>query len=236
MDSPIDAARIACGLIVLAFAARLDLATRRVANAVWVEGVAVAAILLVWDSVVYGGVTWWDVVFSGAFALFGYAAWRARLIGGADAKAFMFLAVLLPTPLDVAEGGLRIPWWPGAMPAAVDVYLYALAAFLLLPVALLLRNVARGDARLPHALFGYTMPLAEIEKRPVWLLEEPRANGATRLRLAATRWTPEAHARAVEALRASGRARAWVTPKLPFVVFLLAGFVLASTLGEPWLH
>ncbi|MFB6130072.1 MAG: prepilin peptidase [Salinigranum sp.] len=89
----------------LGWAAWRDVRTRRVPNAVWYPLAALGVVLLVWEALGHVPPTaladrWYLVrvaVSLGFVVPLSYAFWRIGGFGGADAKAFMALAVLFPT-------------------------------------------------------------------------------------------------------------------------------------------
>ena len=103
---------------VLGWAAVHDIRTRRVSNRTWPPLAALAAVLLVWD-----GLAAWNATAPFAFRLFAirtvlslvfviplaYLFWRLGGFGGADAKAFMVIAVLFPTFPTYQVAGLTLP-------------------------------------------------------------------------------------------------------------------------------
>lgn len=116
-----------------AYVAWLDIRTRRVPNKTWYPLAIIALVALIWDfqRVVIGDVAAVDqqtfliqVVISVGFVVpLAYLFWRIGGFGGADAKAFMVIALLLPAfpsyqlwriGLDAPTLGPVLNWLPGA--------------------------------------------------------------------------------------------------------------------------
>lgn len=225
---PLDVARLFAGASVLAFASYTDWRWRRAPNVLWAllggAGAALLAVQLLMHPELLA--RWPLLLFSALFAGLVYAFyWLGLLAGGADAKALIALAVLLPFPLHLGALPLRAT----PLPPAFGVLGNALVAFLAVPLGLLAWNIAKGRPRLPHALLGVPMPLEEAQRRHVWPMEYVEG-GRVRTKLLPSRfvWEEEDWA----ALRAAGRREVWVTPKVPFMVPLLAGFVAMFVAGD----
>ncbi|MGQ0797212.1 MAG: A24 family peptidase C-terminal domain-containing protein [Methanobacteriota archaeon] len=157
------------------------------------------------------------------------------LHGGADAKAMIALTVLVPTypdaaPFPLVPGDPRIQ---GAVhllfPFSLVVFVDAAVLYLVLPLALLVYNASRGDLRLPHALVGYRADLEPLP-RNAWLMERIDKRGDHVLVLFPRRGRNLAED--ARRLREAGVSRAWVQPKVPFMVPLVAGYVAAFLVGN----
>lgn len=233
MVANLDWLRLGTGGALLAYAAVQDLRTRRVPNLTWLVGGAVGAALLLVD--------WWGgravrpvhLVIIALLLASAYLLWYFHLLaGGADAKALMMLAVLLPLPLRLEAAGHAFPVWTSPFPPALVVLANSLLAFVVVPLVFFSWNGARGDVRWPAMFLGYRVRLAEVPHRFVWLMERAQARGPPRLALFASRTTPQQQSAHLRRLKAQGVRRVWVTPKFPFMVPLLAGFLAAFFLGD----
>lgn len=157
------------------------------------------------------------------------------LHGGADASAMIALTLVVPTypeaspfpvlaPDPLVGAAMRV-----VFPFSLVVFVNAALLFVLVPVAYLVRNAARGDLAFPQALLGYRARLDPLPAH-VWLMEKVDPRGEPVLVLFPRRGgNPEEDA---NRLRARGRTTAWVQPKVPFMVPLLGGFVLAFVAGN----
>ncbi|MEM0343474.1 MAG: A24 family peptidase C-terminal domain-containing protein [Thermoplasmata archaeon] len=152
--------------------------------------------------------------------------------GGADAKALIALSVLFPVrpligplPLMYSASAAVDSWLPFSF-----IVLFNASVFtLLVPLALLLRNALTGNMRLPYALVGYLTDAATLKGKHVWLMEHMTERGhEMHMR---PRRSEDLEAEASKLIEA-GHARVWVTPKIPFVVFLLASIVFTVVLGN----
>lgn len=231
-----EAVRLGLALAMLAGAALLDLRSRRVPNPYWVPFAAFAGLLWLGD---LGGVAaadgagWagggprllWEAGVALATCGLLYLFWWAGAFGGADAKGLMVLAWLLPGLPDLAAGTVT--------PTA-DAFVNATFLVLVYPLAFLAVNLARLAAgrqpRLPAAFLGVEMATDRAAARHVWPLQAVDDAGRLRWVLFHRPGQPldETYAR----LRAAGVERVWVTPKVPFIVPLLAGLLLAKWIGN----
>jgi preflagellin peptidase FlaK len=194
---------------------------------------SVGALLLLVDAVVLGNVGWLDLLLDAVVVVAAYVLWYVRLIaGGADAKAIMALAVLVPAPVAWELPWAELPLWPSPSPAAFVVFANALILFLAFPAWFAVWNVSRGDVAVPAMFLGTRMDLDRAASRPVWIMDQSTPEGAVRRVLFPSRRSKDENAQNVARLRAHGVARVWVTPKVPFMLPLLLGFVAAFTLGD----
>jgi len=225
-----DVLRFAVGSAILLYASVSDLRWRRVPNRTWLIGGAIALAILAVDALAFDRIRGVYLVLVPIIIVLAYVSWYFHLLaGGADAKALMMLAALVPYPLDWATS---LPRWTSPLPPAAVSFANSLLVFLALPLLFLVFNLLRGDVRFPTMLLGYTLSLDEAQRRFVWVTERVDDAGRVRQVLMSSKQTPEEQAENIARLRAAGRTRAWVTPKIPFMVPLFAGFLAAFVLGD----
>jgi preflagellin peptidase FlaK len=172
---------------VLGWAAYRDVAVRRVPTRTWYPLVALGVVLLAVDAwrVLGDGATVGPYtrlrfvvgvgVSLGVVVPFAYLVWRMGGFGGADAKAMMALAVLLPTYPTYVLDGVVLPLPVGR--SAVGVFsLTILTNTVLLgacyPLALAGWNLAARNLS-PVALFGRPVAAETVVERHGSLLETP---------------------------------------------------------------
>ena len=165
------------------------------------------------------------------FIIFYYA----RLIhGGADAKAFMALAILFPYypiiqgfPLIEGPGvlGLNI-----AFPFAFLILMNAaILQVVTVPFGMFLKNLANRDFGFPEMFLGYRMDIENVAKKFVWPMEKiiddervlvifPKRDGDIEKDLAP--------------LKEQGIDRIWVTPKVPFIIPMLLAIIFSTIVGN----
>ncbi len=165
------------------------------------------------------------------FIIFYYA----RLIhGGADAKAFMALAIMFPY-YPVLRGLPLID-----MPVIQGMNLVFPFAFLILmnaailqvvtmPMCRFFKNLAKRDFGFPEMLFGYRMDIALIPKRFVWPMEKIIDN---ELVLVLFPKRGGDGGKDIALLKEQGIDRIWVTPKDPFIIPILLGIIFSVIIGN----
>lgn len=225
MDDASAALRFLLGFAMLAGAVPSDLRRRRVPNSWWIPFTALAAALLVGDlldpardwgrlAIAYGGAA----AVAGAMYLF----WRMRLFGGADAKALMVLAFLVPWPS---------PRTAASIQPALDTVANGSLLMLAVPVACLLVNLLRGHVAVPAMLLGWQLPVERARAAHVWPLQHVRKDGTVGWRF----WQKaslDSMDATYDALEAAGVRRVWVTAKVPFLVPLAVGLAVSWWWGN----
>lgn len=226
MDEATTAVRFLLGGIMLAGAVVYDLRERRVPNPWWVPFAWLAAVLAVGD-VVDPARDWTLLGIRYAMAVLmaglAFGLWRLHLFGGADAKALIVLSLLAPWP---PVGS------PHALMPALDAVANGSAFMLLVPVVFLLANAARGDVHLPAALLGTRRGLAAARRSHVWPMQVVDATAPDGLRWRYWQRLGGDLPGEYYALERAGVPRVWVTPKVPFLVPVLAGWIVAWTHGN----
>ena len=151
--------------------------------------------------------------------------------GGADAKALISLAVLFPVypliasfPLVSADETMQI-----VFPFSISVLTNAAILVAFLPLAFLIMNLLRRDLKSPQIFLGYRMEIDRVIGKHVWLMEriiEGRRVFYTRPKI------EENLTEELAKLREQGITRVWITPKIPFIIPMLAGLLLTAVVGN----
>ncbi len=148
------------------------------------------------------------------------------LFGGADAKALMALAILVPIqPLMWNFPLLRQSLY---MPGSWIIFANATILFLLIPLSLLLYNASKRNLKFPHCLLGYVISVEKAKQSFVWPMEKIR-DGKRKLMYMPKKFEVDEELAEFEKL---GITDIWVTPKIPFMIPLLAGFLATFILGD----
>jgi preflagellin peptidase FlaK len=221
----LDVIRLITGTILLAYASYTDLKTRRASNILWVIMAVVGIILLTIQYLDGGFPNLWYLVFIPIMIVLVYAFFQLRLLfGGADTKALMALAILVPIqPLIGA-----FPLWRSFLPGSFCIFLNALLLFLFIPVSLFLFNIGKRNFRFPHCLLGYVVSVEKAKQTFVWPMEKIQ-DGKRKLVYMPTDFDVDEELAEFEKL---GIKEIWVTPKVPFMIPLLAGFLATFILGD----
>ena len=186
---------------------------------------------------------WFETMVALTLVLLFEFAWRLRLLhGGADAKAMMWLAMLMPSWATLT------PLWELAVvevrsPPAISLFIWGGMVFLLLPFILLLVNLKRGHLKgmkdLRMAWHSVRLPLNEIADKHVWLLdrviEMPDGSSRIHSRTRPPRKTPSAEqlASQIDALEELGAKQAWVSLKFPLITMLFPAILPLILFGDP---
>ncbi len=155
------------------------------------------------------------------------------LYGGADAKALMVAGLLVP--LDAApllglpaSATTILAVYPFTVSLLMDAAIFSASV----PIYLAIRNAVRGDFELPRGFTGYRIHVDELADRFVWLKDPTFDRDAEEEEVETTEDDVALRRRQQAELRARGVTRIWVTPQLPFIVFLAAGAVAAIVAGN----
>lgn len=150
--------------------------------------------------------------------------------GGADAACLIAMGLVFQRYPDLGVIPL-IKSELGIYDAMYVFPLFVLMAALIITAVIMLAyfaalNIRRRDIG-TMMFFGYKMDLDEVQERMVWPMQDfvggklVTAHGAVN------------DPAALERLRDAGEVRIWVTPKIPFLIPVLAGFLFMVIIGNP---
>jgi preflagellin peptidase FlaK len=221
----LNAIRLITGTLLLAYASYTDMKTRRAANILWVIMGLIGAILLLIQYLDGGFPNIWYLVFIPIMIALMYLFFQMRLLfGGADAKALMALAILVP--IQPLMG--MLPFWKSFLPGSWTIFANATILFLFIPISLLIYNSSKRNLRFPHCMLGYVTSIEKAKQKFVWPLEKIK-DGKRKLMYMPKNFDIDEELAQFEKL---GITEIWVTPKIPFMVPLLAGFLVSFILGD----
>lgn len=156
------------------------------------------------------------------------------LYGGADAKALMIaglLVPLFPSPILLGSGS-PLPV-PSFLPFAVDLLTNAALFSVIVPLAVAVRNLRRGEFALVRGFTGYSIPTRELPRRFVWVRDRAYPSAREEESEIETSLEDQRHrVKIAEVLTARGVRRVWVTPQIPFLVLMAVGAVAALLAGN----
>ena len=221
----LDIIRLITGTILLAYASYTDIKTRRAADRLWIIMGIVGLILLIIQYLDGGFPNLWYLLFIPIMIALMYTFFQLGLLfGGADAKALMALAILVPIQPLLGE----VPLWPSVLPGSWSIFANAIVLFLFIPISLLFYNLGKRNLRFPHSLIGYVVSVEKAKQTFVWPMEKI-VNGGRKLIYMPKNFDVDEELAQFEKL---GITEIWVTPKIPFMIPLLAGFLVAFVLGD----
>lgn len=228
MGSILDIIRLILGVIILGYASYTDIKTRRAANYLWLIMGVGGAILIIIQFVFIGFENIYYLVFIPLMIGFIYLLFQLRLVfGGADAKALMAIAVLVPLQPTIYQ----LPIWQLStltFPGSWIIFSNSVILFLFIPLSLFIYNLLHREIKFPHAFLGYQMAVAEAKTKFVWPLEKIQ-KGKRVFSYRPTTFDTEEEFTLFEK---HGIKKVWITPKIPFMIPLLAGYIATFILGD----
>ncbi len=152
--------------------------------------------------------------------------------GGADAKALIALSVVFPSyPVFLQFPIIAIPntLVTIAFPFSLVILFNAALLSLIVPIGLMILNASRKDVKIPAMFLGYKVSILEVKRKFVWPMQRVE-EGVVRFRYFPKE--DEDFDQVLEQLASAGEKSIWVTPKMPFLVFITASVLLSSVLGN----
>ena len=221
----LDIIRLVVGTTILLYASYTDIKIRRASNMLWVIMGSIGAVLLAIQYFTIGISNLIHLIFVPIMIFLMYVLFQLRLIfGGADAKALMALAILVPLHPALYD----FPIWKSVMPAPWIIFSNSVIIFLVIPLMLLIYNLGKRNVKFPYCLLGYKMSVQKAKEKFVWPLEQIKNGKRTFVYMPKEFDVKEE----LDAFEKQGIKEIWVTPKIPFMIPLLAGFIASFFLGD----
>lgn len=215
-------------------AAKTSLKKLRINKKLWLGAWCCALVTLAWliynFCVLTRDLFFLSILTIPAVMLFAYLLYSSRLLyGGADAKALICLALAVPFYQELTAPLLG--YFPVKLfwPYPIVVLTNGIIVTLIIPLGYLVYNLARGDFGFPLCFLGCRMDIDLAEKKFCWPLERVKNN---KLRRVYFPRRSENVAQALKELKEFGVKKVWVTPKIPFIIPLFIGFILACFVGD----
>ena len=152
--------------------------------------------------------------------------------GGADAKALIALSLVFPTyPIFWQFPIIAIPdpTITIAFPFSLLILFNAALLSLIVPLGLMILNLGRRDVKLPAMFFGYKVAIQDVKRKFVWPMQRVE-EGLVRFRYFPKE--DEDFDQVLEQLASVGEKSIWVTPKMPFLLFITASVLLSAVVGN----
>lgn len=239
--SGIDIFSVAFCTLILIYACYSDLKTRSVTNRLWGLMIAVGCLIALYNCFRFGIPFLLGFILSVLFTFcLTYLFFRLRLFGGADAKCLIAISVLIPVQPDFAFVYSQLLLFPFAITTLLNAAIISLC----IPLGLFVYNIltlSREELKgnLGSAFIGYKSRIgalsdkADKHTRLVHLYGEEESD----LKRVFVFGGVEIDAEVVEELKkyhAQGKIgdKVWVTPELPFILFITAGFFTALLFGN----
>ncbi len=227
----------------LLYACYADIKTRRVANETWVVMFGVGFIFIVADFMELGLPYLIRNILSFAFIFaFVYVLFQFGAFGGADAKVLMVISLIIPTFPAIVLFGTSYPL-NGVPPIdlfAFSVFGNSVLLTVIVPIGLGMYNLARNPVesiKKPlYMITGYMTPISKLEKGHFRMIESYSQTDSG-LKFRFTRSGTELSNNVIKELKGylkEGKVkdRVWITPGLPFMIPITAGFITAVVFGD----
>ena len=234
---------VLCSVFLL-YACYSDLKTRSVPNELWLL-LILLGLPLAGYQVVRNGIPYLAHYLLALLttALLAYLFFRLHLFGGADAKGLIAIAVLFPThPLNAQVLLDPFPF------AITTLFNGAIASAVILPLVFLslfvYNRVYSGPAEIEKvrglAFIGYRIPINTLPRvncsriRLLHSFEDEEAGGITRRFIVGGLEIDEERIEQLNRYHEEGKIGeyVWVTPGLPYMLFITAGFFIALFYGN----
>lgn len=253
MQAILQAIRVMLSLLFLGYASWSDIKTREVTNRVWLLYAPLGFMFTLLDGFLYGSSNYWilfgvSVVTTWTLAV---ALFYLGAFGGADAKAFMCLALAFPIYLKNIFNFQLVSGHP-IFPLTVFTNSMILAASSV--IYMLLRNILwkvkmrsklfEGLEKEPFwrkilvVLCGYKVSLEKLREKDFYFpLEDIKEKDGEKERFLIIFPKDEDRNKILERLGSAVEngninPQVWASPGLPMLVFVTAGFLVAVFFGD----
>ena len=222
----IDSLRFLIGTLILAYASYTDIKTRTASNYLWVILGGLGGVLLLVQYLTVGFENIMLLIFIPIMIGLMYLFFQLRLIfGGADAKALMAIAVLVPLQPDM--GSLPV-YSQSFMPGSWIVFSNSVILFLIIPISLIIINMIHRNFEFPYMFVGYRMKIKKARETFVWPLEKIVDGERKFVRMPEDFEIDDE----LDLFEKLGIDEIWVTPKIPFIIPLLGGYMFTYIFGD----
>jgi preflagellin peptidase FlaK len=221
----LDTTRLIVGIVILLYASYTDIKTRRASNILWLIMGSIGAIILI---IQYFTIGFENIILLISIPLmigFFYLLFQLRLIfGGADAKALMAISILAPLSPNINN----LPLFNALPFFTWTIFANSVLLFLFIPLSLFFYNIAKKNIEFPYCVLGYKLSVKKAKEKFVWPLEQ-LMNGKRKFMFMPKEFDVKKELKVFEK---GGITEIWVTPKIPFMIPLLAGFICSFIIGD----
>lgn len=240
----IDLLKVLLCLPFLIYSCYSDIKTRRVSNKVWPVMLGAALPLILYDMVTLGSPYIFRTLISFAVIfVFVYILFTIHAFGGADAKVLMVISIILPLFPKLSLNSTQLPLWGVPL---LDLFTFtvfgnSVLLTVIVPLGLLLYNLVtvppKELLKKPlYALIGYRQKIASLQEGHIRLIEryEETPDGVVSK---FTRTGTSIDADTILKLKELHKKGSiddyvWITPGLPFMIPITAGFLAAVVFGD----
>lgn len=221
--------RLCIGACMLGYGSYRDVRTREVEDVVWLV-MGASGVLFASVELLVGSLSPFQVLLSlivgAVFAFLLYALY----FGGADVKAIIALSLLFPS--FPSSSALPVMGVPPLNVFVLSMLTNSLLIALLSPLSLFLFNALRSTFS-PFMFIGYRVKVSALRRKKHFKLMHELERGERMRYIWGGIEPTEEIVRHLEALARAGTIKdVWITPELPFIVYLTAGFFTAAFYGD----
>lgn len=243
LDNIVEILKILICLPFLLYSCYSDVKTRRVTNDLWPKMLGTAALLILYDLYRFG--IWYlsmTILSAVVIFIFVYVLFRLNMFGGADAKILIIIAIIIPVYPIFSAFGLNLPLW-GTPPIPLFTYTVfsnSVILTIIVPLGMAVYNLMHTPIReiIKHPLYifiGYKTSISKL-KGHIKLIEEfsvKRNSVIFKFRRSGMRIDDDVLKQLTKAHRKGLiEDTVWVTPGLPFMIPITAGFITAVIYGD----
>ncbi|AGB48560.1 prepilin signal peptidase PulO-like peptidase [Methanomethylovorans hollandica DSM 15978] len=232
----------------LAYSCYSDIKTRRVSNKVWPIMLGAASPFILHEMITSGLPYIFRTVISFVVIfIFVYILFILHAFGGADAKVLMVISIILPVFPQLSLNVVQLPLWgvPLLDLFTFSVFGNSVLMTIIVPLGLLIYNLVtvppKELIKKPlYALIGYRQHIDNLEEGHFRLIEkhEETPNGVVQRFTRTGTSVDRDMILKLQALHRKGSIgeHVWITPGLPFMIPITAGFLAAILFGDLIFH
>jgi preflagellin peptidase FlaK len=209
----LDLVRLIMGVALLSYASYTDWKLRKVNNKIWlIMGLGGIVCIFLSDFDVWILV---PILLMTGIALLIYFL---TLFGGADIKAIIAIAILVPLWPELGV----LPYNPTINFFPLVILINSLLLSLTFPLYYCLYNISKRNFQWPYCFLGYKIKAKQAQGKHVWPMATIK-NGKKYNKIFPSK---------NQNIEDFGNEVIWVTPKVPFIIPLLAGFIISFIIGD----
>lgn len=218
-----------------------DIKTRRVSNKLWLIMLGGGIFFVLYDISTYGASYIPRLLISAGFIfIFVYALFLLGTFGGADAKSLITLSIILPAYPKLQVSGYTFPLnRPLIDLFAFGIFGNAVLLTIVVPIGLAIYNLTKMGLQIDNPAFifiGYKTKISELVDRHVKLVQNFKVVSGT-VKFYFKRGGVEINEKIISELKTLSekgliKDEVWVTPSLPFMIPITAGFFVATFYGD----
>jgi preflagellin peptidase FlaK len=218
-----------------------DIKKRSVTNYIWLMMLSGGSFLVLYDVSNYGMSYLFPIFISAGFIfILAYILFQLGAFGGADAKAFIVLSIILPTYPAFKAFGYALPLnKPLYDIFALSILGNAALLTIVVPIGLMAYNISVMGWHIDNPVYifmGYKTKISKLAGKHIRLVQAFEVvDGRVK---SCFKWggveINEEKIRELKALSEKGLIKddIWVTPGLPFMISITLGFFMAAFYGD----